>query len=614
MSAMTRVEGAILLLAVVGGALALVATTQRLDSSPARLADAAPNADATADATAPSPLAAGPTRARPRPPPSDATPGGSGAGRVATVEGRLLDLDGRPLVGATVRPAEASLPVATTDAEGRFALDVATDAVSAVTVSQAGFADATLSLAALARGVRVPATEEWAIRGTVRERGSDVAIERILVYARPAESPTSAYPAVARWLEDGTFRVVVPGAGRYVLDVGPRYLDGAPGPLDEYTPTRTDEVSAGTLDVRVELERGLSIEGEILDDEGNRSTRPLRIDAVRRTPSGDPDFTARRNVPSTDGRLLVPGLLAGRYDVWIRVGDAPDATPASSISATCVRDIAAGTRGLVVRLTRGYVLSGRIVDDAGPVLGKGSIFARREGEEGRNFVVRGDVPGDGTFRVGPLDDAFRYEVVAVDFAGHRRAASTGVAPRDPGGLVLVLARGRAIRGRVASADGSPVPAGVPVSFLPEAPDAPRGDATRFGVTNPDGTFEVDGLAEGSFIGEAGGGRSAYLGVVHKGIAAGAVDIVLKVAPGVDLSGTLVDRDGEPLATTSLQADDGARMAAMRPYAQVGGDGKFLLRGLRAGPVRLSAFIGGRMIPVGEATAPARDVRLVVDPK
>ena len=85
--------------------------------------------------------------------------------------------------------------------------------------------------------------------------------------------------------------------------------------------------------------------------------------------------------------------------------------------------------------------------------------------------------------------------------------------------------------------------------------------------------------------------------------------MLKVSLGVDLSGTLVSEKGDPVATTSLQADDGARRAAMRPYAQVGSDGKFLLRGLKAGPVRLSARVGEAYVLLGEFVAPGADVKV-----
>ena len=76
-------------------------------------------------------------------------------------------------------------------------------------------------------------------------------------------------------------------------------------------------------------------------------------------------------------------------------------------------------------------------------------------------------------------------------------------------------------------------------------------------------------------------------------------------------GAADDDAGAPTAATSLQADDGARRAAMRPYVQVGPDGRFRFRGLKAGAVRFSVRVGEAWIDVGAATAPSTDVKLTV---
>jgi hypothetical protein len=111
--------------------------------------------------------------------------------------------------------------------------------------------------------------------------------------------------------------------------------------------------------------------------------------------------------------------------------------------------------------------------------------------------------------------------------------------------------------------------------------------------------------------QPGGGNSAHLGDAVEGLRPGATDVVLRVSLGVDLSGVLVDARGEPVAATSLQADDGSRRAAMRPYCQVGPDGKFRLRGLRAGRVRLTMRHADAWVTLGEHEAPAAGVRVAV---
>ncbi len=529
------------------------------------------------------------------------------------IEGRVLGADGEPIRGAVVRTVPATDPpaTATTDEEGRFAFELAGPVPTQLVVSAPGFADALVTLDARTAALVIPLAKDWSISGTVRDAETGESIVSIAVSARPATSPEATDPRLATWRPDGTFRVTVPGRGAYVLEVGARYIGAAGSALDDWVPTRVEGVAAGTVDLRVTLARGRSIEGEFVDDVGARVMRRLTVDAVRRTAVGDPDYTLRKIVFAEGGVLRVPGLAPGRYDLWVR----PDADPADArgalLSSTVVRDVEAGTRGLVVRLQRGFVLTGRLEDGAGgAVTGTGSLLAYPEGERTRSHPVVGEVPGDGTFRIGPLDESGRYDLHAKDFAGRRPTIVSGVSPRDAG-VVVVLAGARGIRGRVETEDGTPVPAGVPVGVVAEGTD-PRVPGTRaFAETAADGTFAVDGLADTSFTVEAGGGRSGFLGKIVRDVKAGATDLVLRVSVGVDLAGTLVDAQGDPVATTSLVADDGARVAAMRPYAQVGPDGAFLVRGLRAGRVRLSLRIGHATVDAGAFEAPATGLRVSV---
>jgi hypothetical protein len=383
--------------------------------------------------------------------------------------------------------------------------------------------------------------------------------------------------------------------------------DGTPSGADGYVPALIERVAAGRADVRAARARGLSIVGSVVAAAGDPVARPVSVRVVGRLPSGDADYTRRASVRVVDGVLRVPGLAPGAYDLWV----VPEAAPADSagarVSSTVVRDVAAGTTGLVVRLARGVVLAGRIEDGDGvPVTGPGYVYAYREGEAGKAHPVEGVVPGDGTFRVGPLDETRRYDLLAVAFPGRRESLTTRIEPGDDR-IVLVLQPAGRIAGRVETEDGKPVPASVPVGLLAEGADV-RGVGTRvFAYTKPDGTFEADGLAPFAFVVEAGGGRSGYLGDPRSGVATGTTDVVLRVSAGVTLAGTLVDAAGAPVATTSLQADDGARRAAMRPYAQVGLDGRFVLRGLRAGPVRLTLRAGEGWLEAGSVEAPASDV-------
>ncbi len=529
------------------------------------------------------------------------------------LRGQVLDAEGRPLAGATVRDvfAPEPAPTATTDAEGRFDLVSTADAPGVLSVSAPGSVKTTVLGDTLRAGLPITLAKEWTITGTVYDTDTGDAITAIPLSASPATSPEMLEPQVATWNADGTFRVAVPSAEAYVLDVGARGGRDGAAVGDDWVPRRVEGVAGGTTGLRVALVRGRSIEGEIVDGAGDRLTRRVYVDAVRRTSAGDRDYTTRKIVVADAGGLRVPGLPPGRYDLHLSPQSDPADTGATSFSATVVENIEAGTHGLVVRLPKGFVLVGRLEDGKGaPVLGSGALYADRAGGDPRNHPVIGTVVGDGTFRVGPLDESYRYDLFAKGFAERRPATREGVSPRDAN-VVVVLADAKRIAGRVETEDGKPVPAGVPIGVVGETSGVRLPGSRVFGYTKSDGTFVVDGLANESFLVEAGGGRSGYLGTIARGVKPGTTELLLRVSVGVELSGTLVDEKGEPISATSLGADDGARVAAIRPYAQVGADGKFVLRGLRAGPVRLWATLGERGVDLGTVAAPAIDVKVVV---
>lgn len=565
------------------------------------------------------------------PPPPLASPGVNRPARAATkvpavsrperpsapvggpARGQVLDPDGHPVAGALVREigAPEPAPTVTTDADGRFSLDRIATPPGALLVRAPGFADAIVAARAIQAGLSVPLERGWTISGTVRDADTDEPVAATSVRASPASSPREVDPLRTKTDADGAFRLVVPDVGTYVLDVGNRYLGEQPEPGDDWVPTEVEGVAAGTSGVRVALARGRAIEGEIVDEQGARLARAVWVDAVKRTAAGDADYTMRKLVLSVGGRLRVPGLSPGRYDLHLKPKPSPDDAGETPFAETVVPDIAAGTSGLVAHLYRGFVLVGRLTDGTGAaIVGGGRLYAYRAGEPARSHPVFGEVPGDGTFRVGPLDGSYRYDLLATEFPGYVPAMLEGVAPRD-GNVAIVLKAGQAIVGRVETEDGKPAPAGVPIGVVGQGLD-PRSESARsFTYTRADGTFVTDGLADAGYSLEAGGGTSGFLGTVVLGVRPGAKDLVLRVSAGTTLEGMLVDEKGEPVAAASLGADDGARVAAMRPYAQVGDDGKFVLRGLRAGPVRLWAMLGARSVNLGTVGAPGKDVRVVV---
>ncbi|MCC7139411.1 MAG: hypothetical protein IT460_13390 [Planctomycetes bacterium] len=522
--------------------------------------------------------------------------------------------DGRAIVGATISSVGATgpAPVATTAADGRYDVGADGDPEAPLLVEAPGFVALRATRRALIERPRVVLRPATSIAGTVVDAETGAAVVGASVRAWPSSSGDSAQAAVGASADDGRFTLTVADAGAYDLEAGVGFLAAGEAPAaDAYVRTRVVGVASGATDVVLRLSRGLSIEGTVVDDAGEPVRRPVAVEVLGRSPDGNPDYTRRKILRTADGTFAVRGIAAGRYDVIVRPDGVEGDAAGASVSTATVRDVEAGRAGLEVRLTRGVALVGRIVDGAGePVTARGRVYVWRSGEPRRSIAIEATVPGDGNFRTPPLDPAFAWDLVAVEFRGYGRSTVDRVSPRDAD-VRIVLVAGKAIRGRVLDGEGKPVLAGVPVGWFAEGGDPRASGARGFAYTTDDGSFVVDGVPDLTFTLEAGGGRSGWLGEVAREVKAGAADVVLRASPGASITGTLLGADGQPRAASSLQADDGARLAAMRPYAQVGPDGRFTIRGLRAGPVRFSVRDGDEWVSAGTLTAPATDGRLTV---
>ncbi len=566
----------------------------------------APPAPAGADTSAGS----GPDRepapapdARPPEPPAG-SPGRDPRAASAPVrmEGVALDALGVPVAGARVRPADAGGdgPEATTDEEGRFRLDLPAPGAFALIALPP---DAALPLPAPAPP-RLTLTAGPSLSGRVVDALTGEPIAGASVQARPATSPAGPGLWSARSAPDGSFTLVVPSRAPHALRAEAPGLGGPQAP-DGWVAATLPRVEPGSAPATLSLARALSIEGRLVDDAGEPVRVAVRVRAVGLSPSGAPDFTRRAQALATEGGLRLTGLAPGRYDLdFLPAGEGLRPGEALPLAAVTLRGVEAGARGLTVRLPTGRVLEGRLVDPAGaPVRGGGRLLAVPAGAGTEETGLPGALAGDGAFRVGPLDDGLRYDLFVRGVPGHRDHVERGVEARAEG-LVLRLTPGSRIAGSVRLQGGRAAPAGVPVSLLAVGAAADLPGARVFVFTDASGAFVADGLLDLPYDLEAGGGASGYLGPTVRAVAPGTQGLSLRAVEGVTLSGTLVDADGAPMAATSLQGDDGMHRVAMRPYALVGPDGRFLLSGLSPGPVRLSVRTRDGWREVGEAIAPA----------
>ena len=456
-------------------------------------------------------------------------------------------------------------------------------------------------------------TRAATIRGRVIDATSGAPLARVLVTASHSVASDRRIPSASdQTATDGTFELTLTRDGDYdlraYLEPG---LESAESP-DGYVSQMLTRVKSGSDPLTLALERALSIRGRLIDEAGKPVRVRVSVDAVGLTADGEADYTRRQQSEAQDGQFAVRALAPGLYRVQFQ----PAASPFSESPASVVLGaVEAGTHDLVVRLPIGLMLRGRSSIRQGSPSPTSSDASEPypKGRRSTSLTVGGRPLGDGTFNVGPLATGRRWDVHFTGFAGFRPHVERGVDPRSEG-ITIRSTRGGRIQGRVVLAGGQPAPGRVPVGL--QSRDPGPGNARSAHLHLHGRRRDVcGGRPPRGRIRGRGRWRDVRLprDVTAHDVQPGATDVVLRVVEGVDLVGFLVNDRNQAVAATSLQADDGMHIIAMRPYVQVGPDGRFRLRGLAPGKVRLSIRRSEHWVALGEFTAPATDLRVVVPP-
>src|SRR5262245_10522014 len=275
----------VVLVAVASLAAAGVAALVRPWEVPER-AEPAPEAASDAPgAKPPEPLLAG-TRGSPKARGAAegealAVPAARPEGERRRIEGVVLDAERRPIAGARVRAVGAPEPAteATTDADGRFVLDLPSAAAFALAVAAPGLVEARVPAEAVRSGVRIELFAGWTISGRVVDAQTRAVLVGVRVSVSPVTSPDVPLPSAAETRADGTFAVSLPVAGTYVLHVGAPWTP-ASAPGAEYVPADVEGVEAGTTGLVIRLVRGLSIEGRVVGDDGEVVASPISVEVI----------------------------------------------------------------------------------------------------------------------------------------------------------------------------------------------------------------------------------------------------------------------------------------------------------------------------------------------
>jgi protocatechuate 3,4-dioxygenase beta subunit len=371
------------------------------------------------------------------------------------------------------------------------------------------------------------------------------------------------------------------------------------------------EVAAGENPERTfTLEPGTVIRGRVLDPDGG----PLPGAKVAASPVHTrrgcggrgpirPCVERGSAVSGPDGGFSFDTLEPGTYRV-------------TASHPQYVRDGRRGVQSgeeLVLRLGRGVILAGRVLEVAGgrPMDGA-SVSA--EDRSGSKKTARSDSRGG--YLLEGLDDAWEsawVEVKAQGYAGQSRLLS--LAARDLLEEDFHLLPSAVVSGRVLDHEGRPV-RGAVAAVLAEDARAPGGRLVRSARSDADGRYEVEEVEAGEafhvHLAARGffGGRSSSFRLAP-GARLEVPDVVL-IASGV-LAGRVVDSEGNPVAGAKVAAH-GAGGLGLACFTAP--DGRFRLEGLDDSRHSLLVETGfhletrlpGFTIPKGE-TVDAGDIAL-----
>ncbi|MGE3166752.1 MAG: sigma-70 family RNA polymerase sigma factor [Planctomycetota bacterium] len=490
-----------------------------------------------------------------------------------------------------------------------------TDEVPAATDSPAATVRAQESDSAAPRSVTDPAT------GTIRVQVVDVdgrALEQVVIHALRSSSADPVGDRVGALLlgppvqlppvDDPTNRGVTDAAGACELvglTVGSyRLAARAEGFCTEVVNPVMVE-SAQPTELKVLLTEGLTIEGTVVDPSG---FPVVGVEVTARTgffvSSGDDNLAYTVQIgaggaqlidPSvTDdrGRFRLTGLTARNYTLRAAHTDWVQAAS---------REVAAGSRGVILEMARGAELSGVVIaPDGGPVAG---AMVRVRSADPLTRIDPATTDAMGRFHFLGLPSG------TLDLVTHAQ----GYAPQTTRGLKakvgestateIVLERGAVVFGRIVDPDDEPV-AGASVIF-----DGKSGDRSFVAPTNEDGSFRFENLAATERY-EAKVRHPDYRhAVIASFDAHGEIDLgTTRLSRGAVISGRVVDADSNPVAGTrvSLRSSTEDRqfeaifveLGDIQVSSEIPGsittdaDGNFRIAGVEAGDYRLSARANG----------------------
>ena len=500
-------------------------------------------------------------------------------GEGARVAGLVLtDGDGRPVGGATVsisgggrgqgwgrgmgamfgrgggaaaEPEPDGELSARTDGAGRFELQHVAAGRRTVTATHPSHPQAQRTIEVPAAGdltnveLRLPAG--GAIAGTVTDQRRGAAVAEAFVVATASGGGMGGPLGNTQVGAGGSYRLEGLAAGRYdvVVVVPPREAGGQLRGPEFSAPQEATVRSGETTTVDFQLGGGTTVAGLV-----SQAGTPVPGASITFSPEQQSFGGRRSTVAGDDGRYVLEGVAPGNYSVRVDrtslravVPDVPEhelnlEIPAGAI-AGFVRDAATGIG----------------VDGA-------RVVARAPAAGGTGAAARASVAGsaltnaDGSFEViGLANGTYELQVSHAEYSPGQVTVELPATGRLDG-VEVRLEPGVRIKGRVVNEADQPV-ADAFVLLLDPQTGAPASGGGRGRTTGVDGSFELSGVAPGTWNLQATAAGYAPSAAVTVDASAGAANVVLRVTPGGRVEAVVVDSSGAPVSGVPVALLDAA---------------------------------------------------------
>lgn len=513
--------------------------------------------------------------------------------------------------------AGSGQPRAVSGPDGRFELRGLSAGEYSLQATREGYATRRLEAVRVAEGadepVEIVLSTGASIAGVVRRPTGDP-VANVVVTAR-GRGDTGEMAFLGRMSEptgaDGVFRFdgLVPGEAYDLQVLGRSGLQArrtdvrAPADAVDLTLSATGQVAGTVTDAATsEPLRDFEVSceppapgggGRVMFNvrrTGRRLGRRLGIGEDARLTRGD------------DGAYVLDEVPVGTCEVHV---ESPGYA-SSRLSGIKVED-GRTTSGVDVRLSRGAILRGQVVDasTSRPVPGASVSASSGEGVRGPALALLGGdgtlTDADGRYEIGGLE-AGRHRI-SVRHADYAEAVEVVEAAPDPGtGPTVRLSRGGSLSGTVVTTAGQPVP-GASVDLMASGEAGFMGGGGQETQTDDAGRFRFDRLQPGRYRLRAtvrGGPTASTEAVLAPG--SPAADAVLTVAGGARLRGRVTGLPDAARGAVTLMATGREGYAAS---GRAAADGSFEFAGVPAGPLTVRAtsgdLLGGQRSAVAQTT-------------